>query len=137
MGVDGLKEHGLSRQWRSRVLSVSVSGVLAATSLAACSSGDDAKDYHGVCVDESTRQRVDDDRCDESGTRVGGVGGVGGLGWLYYGTGTRAPAIGERVSGGTATPPQGSALTRGGVPGDGASISRGGFGGGSDTSVGG
>lgn len=133
MGVFGM-DHGSSRRWRSRVLSVSVSGVLAATSLAACGSDDtngDAKDYHGVCVEESTQQRVDDDRCDDGG-RVGG-----GFGWLYYGAGSRAPAVGEQVSGGTTTPPKGASLTRGGVPGDGASISRGGFGGGSDTSVGG
>ncbi|GAA0292364.1 hypothetical protein GCM10009528_06580 [Kineococcus aurantiacus] len=104
--------------------------MLAATSLAACGS-DDAQEYRGVCVDESTHQRVDDDRCDDDGGRVGG------LGWVYFASGTRAPALGARVSGGTTTLPKGAALTRGGVPGEGATISRGGFGGGSDSSVGG
>lgn len=124
-------DQGCSGRWRSRVLTLSLSGVLAATSLAACGSGDDAEEYRGVCVDESTQQRVDDDRCDDDGTRVGG------LGWVYFAAGTRLPALGARVSGGTAALPRGAAVTRGGVPGDGATVSRGGFGGGSDSSVGG
>lgn len=125
-------EQSGSRRWRSRVLTLSLSGVLAATSLAACGDGDDdAQEYRGVCVDESTRQRVDDDRCDDDGGRTGG------LGWVYLAGGLRAPAVGERVSGGTTSPPRGAAVTRGGVPGDGATVSRGGFGGGGDSGVGG
>ena len=116
------------RRRRSRVVSLSVSGVLVATSLAACGSQDDAEEYRGVCVDQETQQRVDDDECDDDRP---------GFGWIFFGAGARAVGIGQRVSGGVTSLPANARAVRGGVPADGATISRGGLGGGGDSSVGG
>ncbi|WP_432571886.1 tRNA-dihydrouridine synthase [Kineococcus sp. SYSU DK005] len=124
---------GPVRRRRSRAVSLGLTGVLAAGGLAACGSGDDdgEEDYRGVCVDERTQQRVDDDECDDDGVRAGGFG------WYYLPLGARAVGLGQRVSGGTARPPARAAVVRGGVPADGGTIARGGLGGGSDSSVGG
>ncbi|MGI4893792.1 MAG: hypothetical protein ACRYF3_01610 [Janthinobacterium lividum] len=118
----------VARRRRSLLVSVSVSGVLVATSMAACGSTDDAEEYRGVCVDQATQQRVVDEEC---------RAGHGGFGWLYFAAGARAAGIGQRVSGGVGTPPAQARAVPGGVPSAGATISRGGLGGGSDSSVGG
>jgi hypothetical protein len=130
-----VEQGGPARRRRSRVVSLSVSSVLVATSLAACGSGEpgagDGQEYRGICVDEDTRQRVDDDECDDSHPRPG-------LGWVFFAAGSRVAGIGQRVSGGVTRPPARAAVVRGGVPGQGATISRGGLGGsGGDTGVGG
>ena len=132
-----MDQAGGARRRRSQVVSLSVTGVLIATSLTACGSGgpddsggEDARDYRGVCVDEQTQQRVDDDECEDG--RVGA-----GTGWLFFAAGARVAGIGQRVSGGVRTPPASATVVRGGVPAAGATISRGGLGGGSDAGVGG
>ncbi|GAB7192853.1 hypothetical protein NUM3379_35620 [Kineococcus sp. NUM-3379] len=117
------------------MVTLSVTGVLVATSLAACGdSEEEDPDYAAVCVDEETQERVDDDRCDDDDDRGGYVGGFG---WFFFSRGSFAPAIGQRVSGGTMMPPGNAKVVRGGVPAKGATISRGGLGGGSGDSVGG
>ncbi|GAA4963527.1 tRNA-dihydrouridine synthase [Kineococcus glutinatus] len=114
---------------RSAVVTLSVTGVLAAAGLAACGGpdGSDDPDYRAVCVDERSRERLPDEDCDDD--RSGG--------WWYLGRGGVAPAVGQRVGGGTAQPPEGARVVRGGVPAEGATITRGGLGGGSDSGVGG
>ena len=117
---------------RSKSVTLGITAVLA-TTLFGCSSSEgqysqgqysgDDEGYGAVCVDEDTQQRVDDDVCD--GTR--------GFAWYYLPIGSRALAVGQRVSGGTFTPPSGEQAFRGGVPRDGGVVSRGGFGGESGT----
>jgi hypothetical protein len=111
---------------RSTSVSLGVAAVLAAT-LTGCSAsaGEEEYDYAAVCADQQTQQRVaDDEDCDDRGS----------YGWYYIPVGTVAPAIGQRVSGGSFDPPPSAqAVCLGGVPDDGGTIERGGFGGCSDT----
>ena len=114
-------------QRKSAAVVLGVTALLA-PSLSACSS-DDEVDNQAVCVDRTTQERVDDDRCDpDDGANVG----VGGL-FFWYFLATRGgrlfPAVGQRVSGGTYAVPTGS-YARGGVPRAGGAVPRGGFGGG-------
>ena len=76
----------------------------------------------GVCRDERTDQRVDDDECRR---------GTGGFGWWFFLAGSRYPAIGQAVSplGGSATPQAGARAVRGGAPVAGGTVAKGGFGG--------
>jgi hypothetical protein len=105
---------------RSAVVGVGVIA-LATASLTACSSG---SDYSGVCVDTKTSTRVKDGDCRDTT----GSGGGGAHGWYYYKAGTKAPAVGERVSGGSFSLPSGVSASKGGVSAKGGSVSRGGFG---------
>ncbi len=112
---------------RSASVSLGVAAVLVAT-LSGCSGEEEEYEYGAVCADQQTELRVDDDDdCDDRGS----------YGWYFIPTGSRAAAVGERVSGGSFDPPpSGAATYRGGVPSEGGEVSRGGFGGESD-SVGG
>jgi hypothetical protein len=126
--------------------------LLGGPALSACDSFDspDAQ-YGGVCVDQVTQQRVDDNDCgdwDDSGVYSGGPGYHGyshGTYMMWYPVtyGGSVPSIGQRATGGTKTVPSGSAVAKG-IPQAGAaansggmkSITRGGFGAKSGTSGG-
>ncbi|HET9653835.1 MAG TPA: hypothetical protein VFP72_00640 [Kineosporiaceae bacterium] len=93
---------------RRRSASVSICLVaLTAAAMTGCSSG---PDYQGVCQDDHTSTRVDDEHCGSGG---GGSGGSGGH-WVYYRNGERVPAVGEKLSGGSLTAPHGASVERGG-----------------------
>ncbi|MDP8952174.1 MAG: tRNA-dihydrouridine synthase [Actinomycetota bacterium] len=107
---------------RSVSVTLGVAAVLAAT-LSGCSADaadQEEYDYAAVCADQRTQLRVgDDDDCDESVSYA----------WYYIPVGSRAPAVGERVSGGSFDPPSsGEAVCWGGAPSEGGEVSRGGFG---------
>ena len=113
---------------RSASVTIGVTAVLVAT-LSGCSvsAEEEEYDYGAVCVDQRTQVRVGDDLCDDDGPH----------GWYYIPAGSRAQAVGERVSGGSFNPPPpGEQAYLGGVSPEGGVVSRGGFGGNSD-SVGG
>lgn len=76
----------------------------------------------GVCRDERTDQRVDDEQCRR---------GTAGFGFWFFAVGSRYPAIGQAVSplGGSATPQAGTRAVRGGAPVAGGTVAKGGFGG--------
>jgi hypothetical protein len=116
-------------QRKSAAVMLGVTALLA-PSLTACSGGgDEDVDNQAICVDRNTEQRVPDEQCDpDDGPNIG-VGGI--FFWYFLATrgGAFFPAIGQRVSGGTFSPPGGS-YRRGGVPTAGGSVPRGGFGGG-------
>ena len=107
---------------RSTSVSLGVAAVLAAT-LTGCSAsaGEGEYDYAAVCADQQTQQRVaDDDDCDDRGSYA----------WYYIPVGSQAPAVGDRVSGGSfAAPPSDEAVCWGGAPSEGGEVSQGGFGG--------
>ncbi len=114
---------------RSASVTIGVTAVLVAT-LSGCSvsAEEEEYDYGAVCADQQTQVRVGDDFCDDDS---------GFHGWYYIPAGSRAQAVGERVSGGSFNPPPTDAAAfRGGVPSEGGVVERGGFGGTSD-SVGG
>ena len=118
-GTSTLKTRPTRR--RSASVTIGVTAVLVAT-LSGCSASaeEEEYDYGAVCADQQTQQRVaDDDDCDDRGS----------YGWYYIPVGSRAPAVGERVSGGSFDPPaSGEAVCRGGIPSEGGEVSRGGFG---------
>ncbi len=115
---------------RSTSVTIGVTAVLVAT-LSGCSAAqgneEEDYDYGAVCADQQTELRVEDDTCAEGGA----------YGWYYIPTGSRAQAVGERVSGGSFNePPSNEDTYLGGVPSEGGVVERGGFGGESE-SVGG
>ena len=114
-------------QRKSAAVVLGVTALLA-PSLSACSGGDEPENQ-AVCVDRTTEERVPDEQCDPDDEANVGVGGI----FFWYFLATRAggffPGVGQRVGGGTYTPPSGT-YTRGGVPRTGGSVPRGGFGGG-------
>ena len=113
-------------QRKSAAVFLGVTALLA-PSLSACSS--DEADNQAVCVDRTTQERVDDDRCDRNDEANVGVGGL--FFWYFLATrgGLFFPAVGQRVSGGSYAVPAGTHV-RGGVPKAGGNVPRGGFGGG-------
>lgn len=108
---------------------LAAAGAVGAT---ACGPQPDAE-YGGVCVDEKTGKRVDDDRCgdydDHGHTSTPGMFFM----WMPMNSGHPVPAVGERANldHGKRTVPAGTPIARG-VPTQGgtsmASIHRGGFG---------
>lgn len=116
-------QHDTPRR-RSAVVPIFLTAALSTGGLTACSSG---PQYQGVCRDDATGVRVDDDYCEQGSTAHG---------WYYYGRGKKVPAVGRSLSGGLSTPPSGADVQRGGFPMAGGVVERGGFGGGSG-SVGG
>lgn len=103
-------------------VTLGITTVLAAT-LSGCSADaadQEEYDYGAVCADQRTQLRVgDDDDCDD---------GVS-YGWYYIPVGSPAPAVGERVSGGSfESPSSDDAVCWGGAPSEGGEVSRGGFG---------
>ncbi|SDQ42595.1 tRNA-dihydrouridine synthase [Quadrisphaera sp. DSM 44207] len=114
-------------------LAVALGGCASGASTGTGADEDGEPTSQAVCVDEDTGARVDDDECDDDGTRVGGFG------WYFLPLGARIPAVGSRVSGGSYSQPSGTAV-RGGAPraggtvsadttGRGGTVVRGGFGG--------
>ena len=112
--------------------------LFAAAVLTGCGS-DPEPDYQGVCVNQSTQTRVEDDQCDDDGHRAGGGGGIG-FAWLLFASGRRFPPIGGRMTGypgAVRTLPDGHSGTFGGATRTGGTVtkssvksaaSRGGFG---------
>ncbi len=111
---------------RSASVTIGVTTVLV-TTLSGCSAsaGEEEYDYGAVCADQQTQLRVnDDDDCDDRGS----------YGWYYIPVGSQAPAVGDRVSGGSFdAPPSDEAVCFGGAPSEGGEVSQGGFGGCSGT----
>ncbi|MFN8074598.1 MAG: hypothetical protein U0Q15_04140 [Kineosporiaceae bacterium] len=108
---------------RSATVGLGVTAVLAGTLTAGFMTRGD--DYQGVCVDETTQQRVRDEDCRDGGHGVGGHGAR----WYYVRSDRRMPGIGEKASTGTFTVPSDGSVHRGGVSAKGGHVSRGGFGG--------
>ena len=113
---------------------------LLATGLTGCGGDNDEQEFDNVavCVDPRTEQRLDDSACDDDDDRGGG----GGFAWYYFGginSGRTyvAPAVGQRVGGGTFTKPSVGSTKLGGVAKSGGSVARGGFGGGGGGKAGG
>lgn len=116
---------------------------LATTMLAGCDlpAEEEQPQSAGICVDEITGNRIDDEKCgepDEEGRATGG----GGFFFLWISTSSThtVPAHGQRVhqSMGTRTVPHGTPVVRG-LPAAGGSmptLSRGGFGAGARVSGG-
>lgn len=98
---------------RKRCASVAFGGVFAALVLAACGRSEPEPDFSQVCVDEQSRQRVDDERCDRGGS---------GAGWFYIPSARPAPPVGGAVD-----PSSGSHVRP--ASGRVAPVARGGFGG--------
>lgn len=86
----------------------------------------------GICVDEKTQERIDDDRCgdydDEGRSSNGGVFFM----WISTGSSYDVPARGQKVPAtiGSRTVPAGTPIAKGLPPTGGSmsAISRGGFG---------
>ena len=107
---------------RSASVTIGVTAVLVVT-LSGCSAAqgeEEDYDYGAVCADQDTQLRVDDDDCDDRGSYA----------WYYIPVGSQAPAVGDRVSGGSFdAPPSDEAVCWGGAPSVGGEVSQGGFGG--------
>ena len=108
--------------------------LVAAALLAAggCASEPPNAQQGGICVDEATQERIDDERCgdydDEGRSSSGGVFFM----WISTGSSYDVPARGQKVPAtiGTRTVPSGTPIAKG-LPiagGSMSSISRGGFG---------
>lgn len=90
------------RRRASRVVSIGVVAALAA-SLTGCGEGSGVdSDYAKICRDNSMQKRLPDDDCNNHG---------GHAGWYYLplsgSRATKVPAVGDAVSGGTASLPSG------------------------------
>ncbi len=88
------------RRMRSASVAIGVTA-LAAAALSGCTS---SPDYNTVCIDEETRERVDDEYCEDDGYSSYG----GGYIWYYLGSSQRVPSVGSRVYGGSTSRPTGS-----------------------------
>lgn len=96
---------------------------LSSAMLQGCGPSEGATGDWSVCTDQQGR-RVADSQCQSGSSYSGGSYGGGGH-WMYINQGSRAPAIGETVSGASTTPGQGTHYAT--APAEG--IARGGFGG--------
>lgn len=107
------------RRRRSASVTLGLGAVLAAA-LTGCSASADEYDYGALCADRQTEQRVNDDEdCDDGFSYA----------WYFVAVGGVAPAVGERLSGGSLDPPASDvAVCYGGIPAEGGEVTRGGFG---------
>lgn len=108
---------------RRRSASVVAAGtaLFAAAVLTGCGDDEPEPDYQGVCVDEHTQQRVDDDECDDDEDSSGSHS------FVYFGSGSRVPAVGQPYTGYagfTKSVPNGHAAVRGGAPAGGGTVSK-------------
>ncbi len=121
------------RRRRSQAVALGVTAVLAAASLTACGSGDDDPQYAGVCVDQQTGERLEDEQCrcvdpennqarDDDQCRQHRTGSH--VSWYFIPFGLAAARIGQRVSGGSYAPPQDRSYVAGGVARGGGTISK-------------
>ncbi len=113
------------RRRKSGALALGVTGLLASAMLTGCApdgASIDA-DYAQVCRDNHTESRVDDNNCSDQGRSSGSYG------WYFFSTQSTSPvpAVGSRLTGGTAALPSGS-TAKAGTPSMGGTVSRGGFG---------
>ncbi|GLY32994.1 hypothetical protein [Kineosporia sp. NBRC 101731] len=69
--------------------------LFAAAVLSGCGS-QPQKDHQGVCVNQTTQTRVDDDECDHNGGSSSHGGGV--YLWRLFPRGTSFPAVGGKMS---------------------------------------
>ena len=113
-----------TRSPRRRSLSVSVGITAILAALSGCSV-EEEYDYGAVCAERATELRDEDDLCEDGTSQY--ENGI--YGWYYFPVDRYAGAIGERVRGGSFTPPSSGSVYRGGIPEDGADVSRKGFGG--------
>ncbi|WP_233150134.1 hypothetical protein, partial [Kineosporia sp. A_224] len=115
------RRSGRGRAWRSENVRTVAVGAAVALGVGLAAIGD-GYDYDAVCADTTTQTRVSDERCSTGG---------GAHGWYYVQAGSRAPAVGGRVGGGSFAAPDGGSYSvhRGGVSVQGGTVSRGGFGG--------
>jgi len=120
---------------RAVVISLGVTALLAGTITAVVASQNDDEDYAQVCTDESTQQRVEDEKCEDSGASSTAGRSHTHYGWYFFPRGSSIPAVGSSVksySGGTSTLPKGSSAAKGFSSKGGSftksTTSRGGFG---------
>jgi len=120
---------------RTVVITLGVTALLAGTITAVVASQNDDDDYAQVCTDESTQQRVEDSKCEDSGASSTAGRSHTHYGWYFFPRGSSIPAIGSSVknySGGTSTLPKGSTAAKGFSSKGGSftksTTSRGGFG---------
>lgn len=114
------------RRRKTAALTLGVTALLTSAMLTGCDpSGNEIDaDYAQVCRETSSEIRAEDSKCSEEG-RSGGY-----YGWYFYSTSSNPtiPAVGSKLSGGTATAPS-SGTVKSGVSSKGSVVSRGGFGG--------
>lgn len=103
---------------RRRSATVAIGTVVLAASLSACSTG---SDYSRICTDSKTNQRLSDSECRS------GSGYAGAHGWYYLPAGSKAPAVGQRATGGVTSVPSGKSVSGESVSAKGGTVSRGGF----------
>jgi uncharacterized protein YgiB involved in biofilm formation len=109
---------------KSRSLSLGVAGLLASAMMTGCAPSGEVidADYAQVCQDKKTETRVEDNHCSEEG-RSGGY-----YGWYFYQSGANSiPAVGTKLTGGSATVPAAGKSVKS-APSKGGTVSRGGFG---------
>ncbi|WP_394160446.1 tRNA-dihydrouridine synthase [Galactobacter valiniphilus] len=124
-----------TRRRASVAVSIGVTATLA-TTLTGCGNGatDTSDEYARICRDTTTQQRVEDEKCNESGSGSGYHGHSYMPYFFFLGNNsrTRVPAVGESATGGTSTLPDGKSA-RSGVSSKGETFARGtargGFGG--------
>jgi hypothetical protein len=112
-------------QRRTVVVGLGVTALLAGTITAVVASNQDDPDYAQVCFNDETGERVEDNNCDSSAGRSGGI-----FAWYFYSRGASVPPIGQNRS--TApnysrTIPSGAKASTG-YSSQGGTVSRGGFG---------
>ncbi|MFB4281551.1 hypothetical protein ACBJ59_40125 [Nonomuraea sp. MTCD27] len=106
----------------SKIVPLVVLGVLSVMVVGYCAAVQDDDDVTADCVvrlDDGTYEVVDEDYCDDDGTRVYYAGSRGAYLWYYGGR-----RVGNRVEGGTTLRPSDTNITSRG----GKEIQRGGFG---------
>lgn len=99
-------------------------GAVAVLTVALILSEDPDYDFAAVCVDEATKQRVDDDQCDGDHSHVGFYGGRG---WYYVPRGGTVAPVGQQVSGGSTDLPFAERSYGSGFDRAGGIVTRGGF----------
>ena len=112
---------------RSAAVGLGVTAALAGALTTAAVTRDNY-DYRGVCVEESTQQRLPDSDCDRSGSGVVRTGARSAR-WYYLRSDQRYPGVGQTASGGSFDAPRSGSWHAGGVNAKGGHVSRGGFGG--------
>ncbi|GAB6897716.1 hypothetical protein JCM9957A_08060 [Kineosporia succinea] len=96
--------------------------LFATAALAACGGSEPEKDHQGVCVDQTTQKRVDDDKCDDEGGSSYHGGGF--YAWRLFPRGSAFPAIGKSVTGGISSIPSGHGAVYGGGDAAGGTVTK-------------
>lgn len=113
------------RRRKSVTLTLGITSLLTSAMLTGCDTDGNTidADYAQVCREKSSELRVDDSKCSDQG-RAGGY-----YGWYFFKTSSNPtiPAVGSKLSGGSATAPS-TGSVKSGIPSKGSVVSRGGFG---------